>query len=108
MKPVLSFVALPIAASLLASCGDRDREAASHEMLAGGKILQRSISDDMLPYDTVRSQPPLAKPEKGEAGTAAPDGTGDDTAEEPEAAQGGETPQSEEDANAGSATPDEE
>ena len=42
--------------------------------MAGGKILDRSISDDMLPYDTLRSQPPLAEPERAKA-AGAPEST---------------------------------
>ncbi|MEJ2408721.1 MAG: hypothetical protein P8Y48_05100 [Novosphingobium sp.] len=37
---------------------------------AKGEILPRSVSDDMLPYDTVRSQAPLANPDAGKHGNA--------------------------------------
>jgi hypothetical protein len=32
---------------------------------AGGELLPRSASDDMLPYDTVRSQASLSDPDAG-------------------------------------------
>jgi hypothetical protein len=50
-----------------------DEPAAPDRAGAGGEILEGSVSDDMLPYDTVRSQPPLA----GLTGTATDEpGTG--------------------------------
>ncbi|SFF87914.1 hypothetical protein SAMN05518801_102398 [Novosphingobium sp. CF614] len=58
-------LSLTIAASLaLGGCGKQepDRSAAP-----GGEILPRSASDDMLPYDIVRSQPPLANPDAGKS-----------------------------------------
>jgi hypothetical protein len=46
------------AALLLAACGaDKKQEGAGK---AEGEILPGSTSDAMLPYDSVRSQPPLA------------------------------------------------
>ncbi|KQM19539.1 hypothetical protein [Novosphingobium sp. Leaf2] len=32
---------------------------------AGGQLLERSVTDDMLPYDTVRSQASLEAPDDG-------------------------------------------
>ncbi|WP_404482409.1 hypothetical protein [Novosphingobium sp. BL-52-GroH] len=32
---------------------------------AGGQLLPRSVGDDMLPYDTVRSQATLSDPDAG-------------------------------------------
>ena len=63
----------------------KDKKAAPGEAAPSGEVLPGSVSDAMLPYDTVRSQPPLApqtesapKPgtkgaasEAAEAGTAA-------------------------------------
>lgn len=44
---------------LLCGCGD-DAEKAPDSGSASGKILERSISDEMLPLDRLRSQaPPL-------------------------------------------------
>lgn len=47
-------IALPLA---LAACGRNEPDTKAK---AGGEILEGSISDAMLPLDTVRSQPPLA------------------------------------------------
>lgn len=56
--------ALPLA---LAACGEKEADDKAN---AAGEILPGSISDSMLPLDTVRSHPPLApKPSpKGDAG----------------------------------------
>jgi hypothetical protein len=50
--------ALPLA---LAAC-QGEKKAAEKGGTAQGEILPGSASDAMLPYDTVRSQPPLAPP----------------------------------------------
>ena len=47
-------IALPLA---LAACGGKEPDASA---TAAGEILEGSVSDSMLPLDTVRSQPPLA------------------------------------------------
>ena len=64
---------LACAATLaLGGCQDESPD----EKTAGGELLPRSTTDDMLPYDTVRSEPPLADPETvatGEAGSPAAD-----------------------------------
>lgn len=67
----LSFVcAAPLA---LMACGDKE---AANENLGNGELLPRSVTDDMLPYDTVRSQGPLVAPtsvsEAGERAVNAP------------------------------------
>ncbi|MEZ5742306.1 MAG: hypothetical protein R3D89_00910 [Sphingomonadaceae bacterium] len=46
--------------ALLAGCGGESAPAAG-ESAAKGDVQGGTISDEMLPYDTVRSQPPLAK-----------------------------------------------
>lgn len=52
----------------LAACGtDKKDEGAGR---AAGEILPASVSDTMIPLDTVRSQPPLA-PQVQSAGKAA-------------------------------------
>jgi hypothetical protein len=64
MMPILrlaALVALPLA---LAACGSNEKKA-KDQRTAAGEILPGSISDSMLPYDTVRSQPPLAPKETG-------------------------------------------
>lgn len=67
MMPILrltALVALPLA---LAACGSSEKKA-KDQRTAAGEILPGSISDSMLPYDTVRSQPPLAPKETGKPG----------------------------------------
>lgn len=80
---------------LLSACTD---DAAPVEVggSASGDILPASVSDAMIPTDTLQSQPPLMAPEPAASGAAAPSEAGDDTtveteaetapAEEPEAA----------------------
>lgn len=54
----------------LGGCQDKSPD----ENAAGGELLPRSTTDDMLPYDTVRSEPPLADPEamaSGDVGSPA-------------------------------------
>lgn len=86
--------AAPLA--LLAACGE---EAPTDDgRAATGEVLEGTISDAMLPVDRVRSQAPLAAPERtagGEDGTATP-GT---DAEATPAAEG-ESPAAEADAPA--------
>lgn len=62
-----SLAAIACAALALSGCkGESKRETGG---TAGGEILPGSASDAMLPYDTVRSQAPLApKEEGGESG----------------------------------------
>ncbi|WP_229813690.1 hypothetical protein [Novosphingobium colocasiae] len=49
-------IALSIAACVvLSGCGDKKDDGAV-QAAKGGEVLPRSITDDMLPYDTVRSQ----------------------------------------------------
>lgn len=56
MRPMLIMaLVLPI----LASCGEK-KQAAPSRAMAAGEVLPGSVSDAMLPVDTVRSQPPLA------------------------------------------------
>ena len=56
--------------ALLAACNSNAPEQAGGT--ASGKVLPGSITDDMLPYDTATSQPPLMAPEPAAAasGTA--------------------------------------
>ena len=68
---------------LIAACADKSDE--DDERKASGQVLEGTISDSMLPLDTVRSQPPLAKE------TDAADGTAPDP-EATDAAEGEETP----------------
>jgi hypothetical protein len=49
----------------LAACGSGNSPA---QDAAGGEVLQGSVSDAMLPLDSVRSQPPLATKAADDAG----------------------------------------
>jgi len=51
----------------LAGCQDKKPDAPSKAM-AVGEVLPGSVSDEMLPVDTVRSQPPLAPKSEASAG----------------------------------------
>lgn len=62
LRPAVTWglvLALPLA---LVACGGTEKKQ-KDQRTAAGEILPGSISDSMLPYDTVRSQPPLAPPE---------------------------------------------
>ena len=51
-------------------------------------LLERSVSDEMLPYDTLRSQPPLARPSPApgqETGAGAGSGPATEDSTTPEA-----------------------
>jgi hypothetical protein len=85
--PTLIAGILPVL--LLAACnGDSAPDATATEV---GEVLPGTISDDMLPLDTVTSQPPLMAPEPAPgasraSGTDAADAEADDPAEEDSAA----------------------
>lgn len=67
MKPALLFaLALTV---MLGACTEEKKASAART--AEGEILDGSISDAMLPLDTVRSQAPLA-PKAAEPGDAKP------------------------------------
>lgn len=54
---------LPLAtAVLLAACQAESSDDEDDGRAASGEVLEGTISDAMLPLDTVRSQPPLAEP----------------------------------------------
>ncbi len=55
----------------LVACGDEPEQTGQRDVSVGGKILDRSITDDMLPYDTVTSQAPRAKSENNGSGSSA-------------------------------------
>lgn len=67
MMPVFRMLTTTMALAALGAC-DRDQPAATRAS-AEGEILEGSVSDAMLPLDTVRSQPPLA-PRSEASGTA--------------------------------------
>lgn len=58
MPRSLALIALVLSAAALGAChrGADKQEGGK----AGGEVLEGSISDAMLPLDTVKSQPPLA------------------------------------------------
>jgi len=63
---------LALAPLALAACGEEAPKDDSRS--AKGEVLQGSISDEMLPVDTVRSEPPLADPEAAERAAAGASG----------------------------------
>lgn len=88
------------ALGLLAGCGG---DASSDKRTATGEVLAGTISDDMLPLDTVKSQAPLADPgahkaaqaaatAEGDTAAAPVDGAAAATALAPAPATGGEVP----------------
>lgn len=84
------------AALALAACGSDP--APSGDATASGEVLEGSISDAMLPLDSVQSQsPPLENvapaPDSAEAAAAE---EGADSTEEADAAEGGPAPEGEE------------
>jgi hypothetical protein len=84
-------LALPLA---LGACGGADKKE-KDQRTAAGEILPGSISDSMLPYDTVRSQAPLAPKTlasgKAKGGETSDEGT-PDSAAEPTASSAAEAP----------------
>lgn len=93
MRKTVATALLGTMAFSLAACGD-DRATETIDK-AEGEILTRSVTDDMLPYEQLRSQPPLADPdelEKEKGGTRPP------------ASGGGESP-TPEDATSGNPEP---
>jgi hypothetical protein len=67
-------LALP-AFALLAACGG-NAPAGNDRRAASGEVLEGTISDDMLPVDRVRSEPPLEDPEAFAKARSAADGAG--------------------------------
>lgn len=98
MRPeYLSLFALVLA---LSACGGDKDKAEGERKTAAGEVLGGSISDNMLPLDTIQSQSPPLR----ESGTAGGDEDADEAAEEksdgpppaasPEASSTPETPAS--------------
>ena len=57
----------------LAGCGGAEESAEGERKTAAGEVLGGSISDDMLPLDTVTSESPrMREAPEGEAGSSAP------------------------------------
>lgn len=57
--------ALPFAFAALALAGCNKKMDDQPKAAAGSELLPRSVSDDMLPYDTVTSQASLSDPDAG-------------------------------------------
>jgi hypothetical protein len=100
MKPC--HIALILALSLgLAACEGENKGPDART--AVGEILPGSASDAMLPYDTLRSQPPLAPPSgaagkakgKGDGADAGPDAAATDSDSAPAPAEATAAPASE-------------
>jgi nucleoid-associated protein YgaU len=68
-----------VLAAVLALAGCKAEQKSQTQGTAGGEVLPGTVSDAMLPIDSVRSQPPLA-PRPTAAGKAA--GTADAAASE--------------------------
>lgn len=87
------FLALP-ALALLAACGGD--APADDGRAASGEVLEGTISDEMLPVDRVRSEPPLedpdafAKARTRAAGATDVDAEGEEGEGEQPAAEGAE------------------
>jgi len=84
MKSSLSRLAWLSLVLTLAACG-RDERAAPLAA-AGGEVQEGTISDAMLPLDTVRSQPPLAPEPEAPLASAAATGRPEDGAGAPDRA----------------------
>ena len=63
MSAYLKMIPLALTVATLASCADEPEQNEPGKTAVSNKILEGSIRDDMLPYDTVQSKPPLADPE---------------------------------------------
>ena len=63
---MLSAAVLAAAALSLTGCNQGKKDDGA-KAAAGGQLLARSVSDDMLPYDTVTSQPELLDPQAASA-----------------------------------------
>ncbi len=89
MNRSLPLALLPII--LLSACGGG--ENGDGDGRASGQVAEGTISDAMLPLDTVRSQAPLAVPEAAASGAAGAKGAGATS----DASDNAATEQSEED-----------
>ena len=82
MKPAMRLAGIGAVLLALAGCQQEKAGGGKGGATDAGEILPGSASDAMLPYDTVRSQPPLAPrsaaDDKGKPGTRKAD-----TADEP-------------------------
>ena len=63
LRHIKTCTALSIVCAATLALGACKDDAADQRKAAGGELLPRSVTDDMPPYDTVRSQSPLVNPE---------------------------------------------
>jgi hypothetical protein len=66
-------LALLLPLALLAGCNDKPSR--NDQRSASGEVLEGTISDDMLPLDKLKSQPPLLAPSEGKT---TPEGVADE------------------------------
>jgi hypothetical protein len=80
--------------ALTLALGGCKKDKTPEHAAAKGEILPRSATDDMLPYDTVRSKAPLANPDavKGDAGKPTSTATATESAGESAAPAAPATP----------------
>jgi len=64
MTKAITGAALGVIVMCLTACDGGKEQSTPAISNAEGEILPRSVTDDMLPYDILRSQPPLAEPEE--------------------------------------------
>lgn len=83
LRPLRPLHLAGLGALSLALCSCGGEKTPDREATAGGEILPGSASDAMLPFDTVRSQPPIAvstatgsEPGKAGSSDAAGEATG--------------------------------
>ena len=84
MRVSLRMLVPAAAVVLLAACSDETAPVAADEGAgASGEILEASVSDAMIPLDTLKSRPPHAKPAPSatEAGAAQGEEAGDEGAD---------------------------
>ncbi|WP_296677847.1 hypothetical protein [Novosphingobium sp.] len=79
LTPLLPTLAAACLAATLCGCGGDAKKAAGGK--AEGEVLPGSASDAMLPYDTVRSQAPLAPKADSSANKAKNAAANDDKAD---------------------------
>lgn len=76
-------VIVPVLALVLAACGEEPEATMADDTdgAAEGEVLGGTISDAMLPIDSVQSQSPTVEPRRSSAGSdAAASSDGEDTA----------------------------
>ena len=77
MISLLRTVVIVTGATALAACGS-SKESAGDSKAENSRILEGSISDEMIPYEKLRSEPPAAQIEESESkgGNSAGEGPG--------------------------------